>query len=196
MPSMYAVARQQCFSPFAKVDNMLTVRRAMQNDAREIARVQVETWRVAYVDIVPQAFRDALDVDGRAAKWEEWTRHDDTYTFVAENADGVFGFVSGGALRDGVHVAEKNYDSEIYTLYVAPAAQGRGAGRQLMRALAQHLLEHGLKRPVVWALEENPWCAFYERLGGRRVAQKMIEIGGKQLSDIAFGWDDIGSLLR
>ena len=175
---------------------MQTIRRAVRNDAREIARVQVETWRFAYVGIVPQAFLDALDVQERAVMWEEILDQDGSDTLVVENADGVLGFISGGALRDGVQVAPQNYDSEIYTLYVAPAAQGRGAGRQLMRALAEHLLEEGLRRPVVWALEENPWCAFYERLGGRRVAQKVIEIGGKQLTDIAFGWDDIESLLR
>ena len=175
---------------------MLTIRRAVRNDAREIARVQVETWRFAYVGIVPQAFLDALDVHERAAMWEKMLCHDGSYTFIVESAGGVLGFISGGALRDSVHVAAQNYDSEIYTLYVAPAAQGRGAGRQLMSALAEHLLENGLRRPVVWALEENPWCAFYERLGGRRVAQKTIEIGGKQLSDIAFGWDDIESLHR
>jgi NADH:ubiquinone oxidoreductase subunit D len=64
-----------------------------------------------------------------------------------------------------------------------------------MRGLAARLVENGLTRPVVWALEKNPWCAFYERLGGKRVAQKMIEIGGAPLSDIAYGWDEIELLL-
>jgi GNAT superfamily N-acetyltransferase len=173
---------------------MATTRQAKLSDTPEIARVQVETWRSTYVGIVPQAFLDALDIGEQTTRWDQWFG-DGSHVFVAENAEGVCGFISGGELRDGINLGQ-NYDSEIYTLYVLPAAQGRGAGRQLMRSLAARLVDDDLKRPVVWALEENPWCAFYERLGGRRVAQKMIEIGGKQLSDIAYGWQDIGLLLR
>lgn len=173
---------------------MITIRPATAADAREIAEVQVETWRFAYAGIVPQPFLDALDISEQAAKWEQWLGCG-TPVFVAKITDSVCGFISGGALRDGVNLGQK-YDSEIYTLYVAPGVQGRGAGRQLMRALAERFVKDGFRRPVVWALEENPWCAFYERLGGRRVAQKMIEIGGKQLSDIAYTWEDIGLLLH
>ena len=173
----------------------VAVRCATTADASAIARVQVETWRSAYSGIVPQEFLAALDVGERMAMWQKVLGGDDSHVFVAEDPDSVCGFVSGGRLRDGVDVAAQNYDSEIYTLYVLPAAQGRGAGRELMRTLAARLVKDGLRRPVVWALEKNPWCAFYERLGGKRVAQKMIEIGGAPLSDIAYGWDEIELLL-
>jgi ribosomal protein S18 acetylase RimI-like enzyme len=172
-----------------------TIRQATAADAGEIAQIQVATWRFAYAGIVPQEFLDALDPAERAGKWAGVLRGDGSHVFVAEDASAMCGFINGGALRDGVHL-EQSFDSEIYTLYVVPTAQGRGAGRELMRALAVRLIEDGLKRPVVWALEKNPWCTFYERLGGKRVAQKMIEIGGVQLSDIAYGWDEIGTLLH
>jgi GNAT superfamily N-acetyltransferase len=175
---------------------MATIRHATAADAPGIARVHVDTWRSTYQDIVPQAFLDSLDVDARAKQWDEWLAREGVHVFVAEDAGGVCGFISGGILHDGVHVAALNYDSEIYTLYVLAAAQGRGAGRELMGALAHRLVQDGLLRPVVWALEENPWCAFYERLGGKRVAQKTIEIGGAQLSDVAYGWDEIATLLH
>jgi GNAT superfamily N-acetyltransferase len=158
--------------------------------------VHVDTWRSTYQGIVPQAFLDSLDLDARAKQWEEWLSREDVHVFVAEDAGAICGFISGGILHDGAHVAALNYDSEIYTLYVLAAAQGRGAGRELMRGLAHCLLQDGLSRPVVWALEKNPWCGFYERLGGRRVAQKMIDIGGVQLSDVAYGWDEIAPLLH
>ena len=171
------------------------MRCATSADALGIARVHVDTWRSTYPGIVPQDFLDSLDLDARAKQWEEWLVLEGVHVFVAEDAGAVCGFISGGILRDGVHVAAQNYDSEIYTLYVRPAAQGRGAGRELMRALAERLVQGGLMRPVVWALDKNPWCAFYERLGGKRVAQKMIEIGGAPLLDIAYGWDEIKLLL-
>jgi ribosomal protein S18 acetylase RimI-like enzyme len=174
----------------------VTVRRAIAADIPEIVRVHIDTWRSTYQGIVPQHFLNALDAAKRAAMWKEEIAKDDCHVLVAEDAGAICGFISGGILRDGVDVAAQNYDSEIYTLYVQAAAQGRGAGRELMRSLAERLVVGGLARPVVWALEKNPWCAFYERLGGKLVAQKMIEIGGAQLSDIAYGWAEIGPLLR
>jgi ribosomal protein S18 acetylase RimI-like enzyme len=174
---------------------MVTIRQATAADAPGIARVHVDTWRSTYQGIVPQAFLDSLDLDARAKQWEEWLGREGVHVFVAEDAGTICGFISGGILRDGVDVAAQNYDSEIYALYVLAASQGRGAGRELMRALGHRLVQEGFVRPVVWALEENPWCGFYERLGGRRVAQKTIEIGGAELSDIAYGWEEIGLLL-
>jgi GNAT superfamily N-acetyltransferase len=72
--------------------------------------------------------------------------------------------------------------------------QGQGAGRALVRRVAEELREQGVQRLVVWALRDNAACGFYERLGGVRVADKMIEIGGVLLPEVAFGWREIGDL--
>ena len=44
---------------------MTTVRRATPGDARRIAQIQVETWRAAYVGVMPQEILDGLDVELR-----------------------------------------------------------------------------------------------------------------------------------
>ena len=173
----------------------LAIRRATVADADGIARVQVETWRSSYRGIVPQSYLDALDVREMAAKWKSWVSESDAHTFVADDAGEICGYVHGGVLRDGVHVAAWGYDAEIHKVYVLTDAQGKGIGRRLMGVLAESLVRDGLTRPVVWALAENPWCRFYERLGGKKVAEKMIEIGGAPLLDYAFGWETMSSLL-
>jgi GNAT superfamily N-acetyltransferase len=171
------------------------IRRATAAHADGIARVQVETWRSSYRGIVPQSYLDALDVREKAANWKKWVSERDAHTFVADNAGEICGYVHGGVLRDGVHVAAQGYDAEIHKVYVLSDAQGKGIGRRLMSVLAESLVRDGLMRPVVWALAENPWCRFYERLGGKKVAEKMIEIGGAPLLDYAFGWETMSSLL-
>jgi GNAT superfamily N-acetyltransferase len=145
--------------------------------------------------IVPQSYLDALDVREMAAKWKRWVLDTDAHTFVADDAGEICGYVHGGVLRDGVHVAAQGYDAEIHKVYVLSDAQGKGIGRKLMSVLAESLVRDGLMRPVVWALAENPWCRFYERLGGKKVAEKMIEIGGAPLLDHAFGWETMSPLL-
>jgi hypothetical protein len=47
----------------------------------------------------------------------------------------------------------------------------------------------GFGSMVVWVLEENLRAvSFYKRMRGLPIAQKTIEIGGKELSELAFGW--------
>jgi hypothetical protein len=106
----------------------VTVRRAVPDDARGIAEVQVGTWRVAYTGLVADDVLDSLSVDERARQFRAWlggtwsARH-----FVADE-DGIVGFatiVNAGALSwtaDGKHLA-----------FVGPgrSAQGPSAVRLL-----------------------------------------------------------------
>ena len=48
---------------------------------------------------------------------------------------------------------------------------------------------------LVWVLQDNrPACHFYEVLGGKKVKEKTIEIGGANLVEVAYGWKDITAL--
>jgi hypothetical protein len=50
---------------------------------------------------------------------------------------------------------------------------------------------------LVWVLADNPSRGFYEQMGGRYVMEKEIVIGGdKPLQEVAYGWPDIGAILR
>jgi hypothetical protein len=60
--------------------------------------------------------------------------------------------------------------------------------------MAEELRRQGFRNMVVWVLRENPACGFYQRVGGVQVAEQPIEIGGKALPEVAYGWPDIGVL--
>jgi GNAT superfamily N-acetyltransferase len=109
---------------------------------------------------------------------------------VAEDEAGVFGFVSGGALRDSI----PGYDAELYAIYLLQQKQKQGLGRTLVRRLAEVLRGRGYRSLVVWVLERNPCLGFYTRLGGVRVLTKEIQIGGAQLTEVALAWSDIADL--
>ena len=49
---------------------------------------------------------------------------------------------------------------------------------------------------LVWVLEDNPACKFYEALGGRRIQSKNIEMRGSTLIELAYGWTDTSLLSR
>jgi hypothetical protein len=46
---------------------------------------------------------------------------------------------------------------------------------------------------LIWALERNPACRFYEKMGGSPVHTQWIRIGNEELEEIAYGWSDLAA---
>ena len=167
------------------------IRPAKLSDATHIAHVQVESWRTTYTGIVPDTFLASLNKEARAENWQTQLADATIHFFIVEDQTGVFGFVTGGAIRDPAD----GYEAELYAIYLLQTHQQQGAGRALVHALAAALDAQGLKSMLVWALEANPAVEFYKRLGAIPVTRKIIQIGGKDLPDLALGWPTLSSLL-
>lgn len=167
------------------------VRQARIEDADSIARVHVESWKTTYIGIVPDAYLASLTPESRTEMWKKWLNGGKALTFVAEDATGVFGFVSGGKARDTID----GYDAELYAIYVLQQKQRHGVGRSLVRKLAEALRGNGFRSLIVWVLAKNPSVDFYVRLRGAPVGEKEIEIGGARLTEIAFGWTSLDDLV-
>ncbi|MEX2717761.1 MAG: hypothetical protein Q6370_015805 [Candidatus Sigynarchaeota archaeon] len=60
-----------------------------------------------------------------------------------------------------------------------------------MGAVVNHLRALGLNSMITWAFADNPYASFYKNLGGAIVDEKMTEVGGKLLKEIAFGCYDL-----
>ncbi len=154
-------------------------------DAAEIARVHVATWRTAYRGLLPDDFLDSLSEPGYEARWVRAISDPGIRVYVAEESEKVVGFASGGRERAG----EPEFSGELYALYVLDEAQGRGHGRQLVRAVVDGLRETGLPNMIVWVLRDNPNARrFYERLGGVFVREQPITIGSAVLQEVGYGW--------
>src|SRR5215813_10558853 len=147
------------------------VRQARIEDADSIARVHVESWKTTYVGVVPDAYLASLTAEPRAEMWWEQLRAGKIHILVAEDATGVFGFASGGKSRETI----EGYDSELYAIYLLQQKQKQGAGRFLVRNLAEALRGDGFSSLIVWVLAKNPAVGFYTSLGGSPVAEKQIE---------------------
>ena len=102
----------------------------------------------------------------------------------------IVGFVHGGPERTGNPL----YTGELYAIYLLAGYQRHGVGRQLTRAVANGLLQHGLSSLLVWVLANNPSRAFYEALGGQYVAEQEITIGTVRLREVAYGWRGVREL--
>lgn len=164
------------------------IREAHESDALALATVGVDTWRAAYRGIVDDAYLDSLSHEKSEQHWHRILAGTGCFTLVAEDESGlVAGFALSGAERDGDPV----YEGELYALYVLKEHQGRGIGRALVKAVADRFRRDGIASMVIWVISANPSRGFYERLGGRVLGTKVIEIGGRQLEETAYGWDNL-----
>lgn len=155
---------------------MTLVRHATSADADAIGRVQVETWRVAYADLLPQETIDAFDVAVRQEMWREGlgrTPRPGSATFVALVEDEIVGFATVGASysEDGT--------GELYAIYVDPSHWGTGAGRALMERAEASMREHGFPKALLWVLEGNEQAErFYRAAGWERDGEKEDDFQG------------------
>jgi len=146
----------------------MLVRPAGSSDAREIARIHIQTWRTAYAGILPDGFLAGMDLDARIAMWLQIIegRIAPTQTFVAVDEDGTAGFVSVGAYRPDEGTAAEPGVGEIYAIYVDPDRWANGVGHALMETATGHLMVHGFREIRLWVYEANPRArTFYERCG-------------------------------
>jgi GNAT superfamily N-acetyltransferase len=165
----------------------IKIRAAEVGDSGAIARVQVDTWRSTYSDIVPSEFLQALSYEQRSAYWSDILSNEDREGIftVAEDEDvGVVGFCVCGRDRS----AESEFGSELFAIYILEAYQNQGVGRAMFGESISWARDHGMKSIIVWVLRDNPYRRFYESLGGELVAERMISIGDAQLPEVAYRW--------
>ena len=96
----------------------------------------------------------------------------------------LVGLAGFGAARD----RGLGHDGEVYTLYVGPDHLGRGAGRALLHGAFGALKQRGFQSCVIWSHARNHACYFYEAMGGMRVGERRVILGGMDVDEVAFGW--------
>ncbi|MGL5065040.1 MAG: GNAT family N-acetyltransferase [Microcoleus sp.] len=172
----------------------MIVRAATIDDVPAIARVNADTWRTAYRNIIPADFLANLSYEAREKNWQEILLNAENtgdFACVAENDLGeIVGFAAGCQERTGKY----DYRGELSAIYILEAYQRHGIGRQLVRWVAANLAELNLNSMLVWVLAQNSACKFYEALGGEKVDERETVRAGVLLKEIAYGWKNIAIL--
>ncbi len=170
------------------------IREANVSDAAAIAKVHVDSWRTTYTGVVPDEYLAQLSYEQRGQVWRNVlsTHGAKEFVYVAEaESSNIIGFASGGPESSGNTV----YKCELYAIYLLEGYQRKGIGGQLAQAIAKRLVQEGLHSLLVWVLADNPSQDFYSALGGQRVYEQEVTIGGARLVEVAYGWRDIRELV-
>jgi GNAT superfamily N-acetyltransferase len=171
------------------------IRPALLADAAGIARVHVNTWQTAYKGIINDEILAGLTtIEPREQRWYNQieTLQANCFLYVAELDGEIIGFSYGGPERTDDAI----YKGEIYALYLLKEHQRQGIGRMMVEASVISLLANGMSSMLIWVLGENPSRHFYEALGGKYVRKKKVDIQGQILDEVAYGWEDLHSIVK
>ncbi|EEF57388.1 GNAT family N-acetyltransferase [Pedosphaera parvula] len=171
----------------------MDIRPAQRTDAAGIAHVHVDCWRSTYAGLVPQAHLETLSHQQREKDWDSWLAPSgNIHVFVAIQEHQIVGFASAGAYRG----ANQDFQAELYAIYLLPEYHRRGIGSRLICEAIQKLLQEQMFSMIAWVFTRNPARQFYEKLGGKQIAEKLVLVGGARLPAVAYGWQDVRVVLE
>jgi GNAT superfamily N-acetyltransferase len=137
----------------------VSVRPAGPDDAAELGRIQVDTWRTAYPDVVPAVVLETLAADVAAASWSAaigappTPRH---HVLVALEQQWRVGFVALGPAEDlQPEDPEPAATGQLAVLLVEPRWGRRGHGSRLLAAAVDTARADGMTRLVMWVPEAD-----------------------------------------
>lgn len=175
----------------------VNIRAAIPEDAAGIAHVHVATWRSTYRGLLPDELLANLSEERRADWWRQQAevarqdRRQGVLLVAVEEGGEVAGFASAGPERE----PDSGFEGELYAIYLLEEHQGQGIGRRLFELVVDHFRGQGCRSMRVWVLEGNPAQGFYERLGGKQLETKVLQIGGESYNEIAYYWDSLAARL-
>jgi GNAT superfamily N-acetyltransferase len=180
-------------SPFPRLSGSAdaSVRPAFPEDAAEIARIQVVTWRTAYRSVLPATTLDEWDAGAATESWRSAITAPPTPghgLVVALERNALVGFAAFGPaeLTPGEVADPAGPTAEVGTLLVEPRWGRRGHGSRLLAAVSDLARAGGAARLQVWLLEADGVSArFYESAGwGPDGWARTLDTGAEPLREI------------
>jgi ribosomal protein S18 acetylase RimI-like enzyme len=151
-----------------------------------MSRIYVKTWRDTYLSLIPFGYLFGMSESRQEQAFLNELGSRQTLSFVAEDANRVVGFITGGNERNKDDI----YRGEIYTLYVLKHFQRRGIGGKLVTALATRLNRNGIYSMLVRVLKLNPYRRFYQKINGIYLKTERLSFAGEVMEVEAYGWLD------
>ena len=169
----------------------IIIRPAISEDAAEIANVHINSWREAYIGLMPVEFLNErpLNFKNRYTLWKRVTVDPTFITIVAESPDhGIVGFINGQEGRD----PEYKDQAEVWCIYLLEKYHGQKIGFQLIEKFINEMKSRGFNKAYLWVLEGNPTTRFYEKVGGKYAGHsKEDTIAGQKMTELCYVWDNL-----
>ncbi len=166
---------------------------ALPDDIPNLARIQRDTYRLAYADLLPDEVLTGWDLDAAQHSWTHALTAGEVRLFVATEGAHTVGFCAAGpapaedvAGADGTPPDDAAHVGLVSTLLVEPRWGRRGHGGRLLAAAANALRADGAVRGVAWIPEPDEVSrAFYTSVGWRPDGvARTLDANGRELREI------------
>lgn len=172
----------------------IQVRDATPDDSAGIAQVQVDSYRTAYVGLLPEDYLAQFSYEEQTQDWCDLMASGSSDILLVAESDG--GQIAGYALGRALDNKEPaGHTGELVALHVRKPYQRRGVGHGLVAAMAERLSSSGSSSLMLWVLEGNSARQFYEKLGGVPAGKQTVQLGEDIFaSEVGYNWPDIRAL--
>lgn len=165
----------------------IIVRKITEKDIPSVVDIQINGWKTAYRGIIDDDYLDTMNRDEIIARRKKGYKQN--CFMVAELKKEVAGFcwyVDNNSFTPN----EMDIDCELIALYVRPDLKQKGIGTKLFQFVTNEFQNTNRTKMVVWCLKNNePAKMFYTKMGGKIAKEKIVEIGGKNCSEVGFVYD-------
>jgi ribosomal protein S18 acetylase RimI-like enzyme len=141
----------------------LEIRAPRIDDAAGAAAVHYQSWVSTYTPLLRHDQAGQLTLAERVAHWEWLLRRQPPHmgSLVAVRSGAIVGLVEWE-----IGVADDLNVGEIHAIHVAFEERGQGVGWRLLDAAVEALRGHGVRRAILWVVEDNVTArGFYQRQG-------------------------------
>ena len=140
-------------------------RKARPGDGKLIAQLRQTIWQSTYRGIYPDAMLDRFDFDWHIQRDEARIADPHTQVFLIEEENQPVGYLIYGIQEPCVY---KDFTLHLHSLYLLPACQRHGIGRQAMEKVFAYGRQLGIKKFYNQCQPQNAGAmTFYSQMGGR-----------------------------
>ncbi len=165
-----------------------SIRKMIPSDAKSVAKISINGWRLAYKGIFPDKFLNELDLEKRELNWKAGIQNNDPdiIRIVLENQNEILSFACGRENRDTDLVPQA--DCELWAMYTEPSFTRQGLGNYILDSFKEEMRALGKKRMLIWCLENNIiGRSFYEKNNGILITQaKDFFIEGHSFKEVGY----------
>ena len=164
------------------------IRKAKEEDAKDIAYVNTYTWLTTYKGLMPDELLEerVKTIDDRVPKIINAIKTKDNF-YVALDGNKVVGIMSYGKSRNQDYIDS----GEIKSIYILKDYQGLGLGKSLFMTGTKELLNMGFNSMILNVLEGNDAFLFYQKYDGKKVSEKIDDFGGTILKENVMYFDNL-----
>ena len=161
------------------------IRKNELKDQEQMAHIKIDGWKNTYDKIIASKYLNSLNYEQQTERYISSFEEYKDLVFVAVRGDEVLGY----SCFNPKEKSDK-FDSELVSLYIKPGELNKGIGTSLFKETCKELLSIGKNNMIVWCLSDNENSIhFYEKLGGKKVEEKVAKIGNDYYNQYGFYFD-------